>query len=353
MAKDWHPRWDDAIGQWTVSFTVQGERIRRRLGIREKGSKTLARERAKQLYDQAWARALMAPGKPKGTPFWKAAAAYVQSGGEARFLPPIIQYFGRSMSCEEIDQVAIAEAGAELYPGRARSTIRRQVDVPINAVTAFAAGKRRQPTGDQVRTRWLDPQEAERLLEAADERTRRMIGFLLGTGVRTGEMFAGEARDLVDGQFQVRAELPGAGKSSAAARQIRLPARACDLVGPAPEVGALFTTPKGNPYKMRMRGGGQMAATFNKARDNAGLGRDVTPHVLRHTWATWHYAQNRDLLLLMTEGGWAKAQMALRYTKLAPPDLGARLLSFGWDFRQEFGKPAPVRVQTPVFYGLS
>jgi integrase len=30
---------------------------------------------------------------------------------------------------------------------------------------------------------------------------------------------------------------------------------------------------------------------------------ELTPHDLRHTWASWHYALNRDLLLLKVEGG--------------------------------------------------
>jgi integrase len=38
----------------------------------------------------------------------------------------------------------------------------------------------------------------------------------------------------------------------------------------------------------------------------AGLDPELTPHDLRHTWASWHYTFNRDLLALKQEGGWSR-----------------------------------------------
>jgi integrase len=37
------------------------------------------------------------------------------------------------------------------------------------------------------------------------------------------------------------------------------------------------------------------------------------PHDCRHTWATWHYQENRDLNMLMHLGGWSSLSMVLRY----------------------------------------
>lgn len=71
---------------------------------------------------------------------------------------------------------------------------------------------------------------------------------------------------------------------------------------------------------------------FNRAREAAGLGEDVTPHALRHTWATWFYAAHKDLPALMANGGWVSVTMAMRYTKLAPADLPAQLEAHGWRF---------------------
>lgn len=65
----------------------------------------------------------------------------------------------------------------------------------------------------------------------------------------------------------------------------------------------------------------------------AGLPAKVTPHVLRHTFATWYYVQTKDLTGLMKRGDWSRAGTAMDYAKLAPSDLGERLLDHGWDFR--------------------
>ncbi len=127
----------------------------------------------------------------------------------------------------------------------------------------------------------------------------------------------------------------GAGKTRGSARWVKLPERSVELLGDLPIKGRMFRTPYGKEIKLIEGGGGQMQAAFNKARDLAGLGDDVTPHVLRHTWATWFYAQTRDFGGLMDQGGWSKADMANRYRKLTPDDLSVRLLKHGWDFRPE------------------
>jgi len=36
-------------------------------------------------------------------------------------------------------------------------------------------------------------------------------------------------------------------------------------------------------------------------------------HDLRHTWATWHYAEHRDLIRLQRLGGWKTLSMVTRY----------------------------------------
>ena len=45
---------------------------------------------------------------------------------------------------------------------------------------------------------------------------------------------------------------------------------------------------------------------------------DITPHDLRHTWATWHYCLHKDLLRLKDEGGWSTINMVTRYAKQMP-----------------------------------
>lgn len=94
--------------------------------------------------------------------------------------------------------------------------------------------------------------------------------------------------------------------------------------------------------------GGQIGKQFAKAVKKAGMDEDViTPHVCRHTWATWFYAQTKDVRRLQDEGGWKSGEWQ-RYTKLGTPSLGNDALRMGWDFREDDDKDSG-RENSPVF----
>lgn len=131
--------------------------------------------------------------------------------------------------------------------------------------------------------------------------------------------------------------LPGT-KTVYRARFVRLPSRTAELIGAIPEEGAAFPAPNGQPYILRKNRGGQMAVAFGKIRAAAGLGPEVVPYTCRHSWATWFYSQTKDWAALLDRGGWNRADTANRYRKIAPADLGQRLLAHGWDFRPEIGQ---------------
>lgn len=320
---------------WHVRGTVAGQRIRESTGLSDKRQADIYRAR---LESQALER--HAFGREATLTFAQAALTYLESGGEGRFLGPILQHFGPDKLLSDVDNSAVNRAAAALYPGAAPATINRQVITPISAVINMAADdglcpprrlKRRKPP--QGRIRWLTPQEAKALIAAADPRTAVQIAFLLGTGTRTGEMLALDRGEL---HLESREAFIGKTKNQRA-RMVRFPAKTKRMLAAhgLPDVGAVFRTPKGKPYIIRGNGGGQIADAFNKARDAAGLGPDVTPHVCRHTWATWFWAQNKDLVQLMAYGGWETAKIALDYTKLAPATLAQDLLAHGWDFRPD------------------
>lgn len=114
MRKDWDPIWDEKWG-WKVDFYIEGERIRRRLGLRDKGLKAIATEKAERLYRDLWDRRLNPVAQCTGTPFWQAAKGYVDAGGEARFLPKLIRHFGEATLIEDIDEPEIVAAGVAIY----------------------------------------------------------------------------------------------------------------------------------------------------------------------------------------------------------------------------------------------
>ena len=130
-------------------------------------------------------------------------------------------------------------------------------------------------------------------------RLRALLHFLLCTGARLSEALDLDWQDVdlaerravfreTKNGFDRLAHLP----SACVVTLANLPGRE----------GAVFRRPDRQPYADRHRlEGGQIRAGFRGACRRAGLGQDVTPHVLRHSWATWLYALCRDPVLLRDE----------------------------------------------------
>jgi len=57
---------------------------------------------------------------------------------------------------------------------------------------------------------------------------------------------------------------------------------------------------------------------FRQAVKAAGLDGTVTPHVLRHTWATRFMETSGDRLLLQKAGYWSSLKMVERYAHIRP-----------------------------------
>lgn len=80
-----------------------------------------------------------------------------------------------------------------------------------------------------------------------------------------------------------------------------------------------------------------MAVASRKVRKATGLEEEVCPYSL-HSWATLRYAQTKDWDALLDQGGWNLSDTANRYRRIAPGALGRRLLSHGWNFRDDPGE---------------
>lgn len=320
-----HPPGKRGFTTYFARGTVAGRRVEESLGTRDRkvAIRKLA-ERQIELEDTA--------GKPAQTTFAAAAVAYLNDGGEGRYLPPILKWFGPDTLVDDVSIQDVAAAAQALKPNVSAQTRHRCVVTPIRAILEhYRRGGPRQKHNDNARTRWLTPQEADALVAAAAPQTRRIILTLLGTGCRTSELVKLQVSDIRAASAQVwiadpKNERP---RWSAVERSRALPA----LLEGLPTEGAAFRTQHGQAFKIRPNNsGGQFAVAFNRAREAAGLGEDVTPHALRHTWATWFYAAHKDLPALMANGGWVSVTMAMRYTKLAPADLPAQLEAHGWRF---------------------
>lgn len=89
-----------------------------------------------------------------------------------------------------------------------------------------------------------------------------------------------------------------------------------------------FRSDEGLPYDE----GAVLKSAWRTMCKRAGLGPDVTPYTLRHTFCTWHYALHKDLLMLRDEMCWSTVELAERYAKLGPPGLADEVRAF-WDRR--------------------
>jgi integrase len=305
---------------WYIFGTVRGVSIRESTGVDDqKAAEAIRAQREWEIIQRS------VFGAEATATFVGAAVSYLESGGERTYLKPIIARIG-SMPLAKIDQAMIERTARALYPNASLATRNRQAFTPIAAVLNHAAKRglcaRRvieRPEQPKGRIRWLTFEEAERLLDACSPHLRPLVMFLLGTGARLSEALYLEWREV---------DLPGAhvvflDTKNGEPRGVPLHSRLlAELRALRRRTGAVFRTNTGLAYAQKEGGGGQIKTAFRGACRRAGIA-DFSPHDCRHTWATWHYSANRDLVALMKLGGWKSERMVLRYahvnvSQLAP-----------------------------------
>ena len=201
----------------------------------------------------------------------------------------------------------------------------------------------KQPKG---RERWLTPKEAEELIDACAPHLAPLVTFILYTGARLSEALHLDW----DALNLPRRRVAFLDTKNGTHRGVPLHSRAFEALANLPHRdGAVFRCPApkgqkiGPPYARRVGGGGQISTAWLGAcrrsgfaelvkviEDKEGRKRNVykatiTPHDLRHTWATWFYAETRDLRALMELGGWKSMAMVLRYAHVNPDHLQAQI----------------------------
>jgi integrase len=204
-----------------------------------------------------------------------------------------------------------------------KATVVRTVVTPLKAIMAVAArrhwcGKfemkvKRQPGRRPI---YFTPEQAERLIEAATYHLKPFFTVMFCTGMRMSEGLYLDWLDvdLVNGTIILWPDRTKAEKK----RVIHLPPRAIEALRTIPRrEGMVFRKSNGDNYTSGDGSrGGQLKNSWSGARTRAQLPRDFTPHVMRHTWASWHYALNKDLLMLQRDGGWFSVDQVTCYAHL-------------------------------------
>ncbi len=314
---------------WHLRGTVRGVPVRETTKCAERADAEEVRiKRESEIVDRS------IHGTSATATFLEGAVMYLEAGGEARYIEPLTDYFGTT-KLARIDQGAIERAAREIYNSKASpATVNRQVFTPVAAILHFAAErglcewrKIRRPKQPSGRVRWLRPEEAERLIDACSPQLRPLVVFLFYTGARVSEAVYLDWRDVDLRRGQVWFTDTKNGE----ARGVPLHDRVIAEVANMPHrEGAVFRRPgtkarlQGEPYAVKLDGGGQIKTAFKGACRRAGI-TDFTPHDCRHTWATWHYAANRDMGALMELGGWKSVAMVMRYAHVNTDHLRATI----------------------------
>lgn len=328
----------------TAALTIEGtvkfpdgtkQRVRQRA---QSDDRQLAEEEAVALEAQmlrtAW------HGERRGSrPFIDAVDSYLKAAprriATTKRLIRIVRALG-DVTLAAVDQDAVDRVRDKaLRPNPSPATIRAEIITPIRAVLNHA--HRRgwcdpphfeipQPTAG--RTLYLLPAEAQRLTAAAARHIKPLLIFLLCTGARMSEALMLDWRD-VDLQAPRVIFQAWTTKGRRRRRVASLSPAAVAAIASLPHrEGPVFRwetkpTQTGNAkrsatYTPKDGAGGQIKTAWAGAISRAGLDPAFTPHTLRHTWASWHYAIHRDLLLLKQDGGWQSVDQVERYAHLMP-----------------------------------
>ncbi|MGV2074045.1 MULTISPECIES: site-specific integrase [Rhizobium/Agrobacterium group] len=183
-----------------------------------------------------------------------------------------------------------------------------------------------RPAQPKGRIRWITIEEAQSLIDACAPHLKPLVTFLFYTGARLSEALYLDWRDVDLSRSHVAFLDTKTGDD----RGVPLHSGVVAMLANLPHrEGAVFRRHDGKPYEVKEDGGGQIKTGFKGACRRAGIS-DFHPHDCRHTWATWHYAANRDLITLMRLGGWKSERMVLRYAHINVDDLASSIESIPW-----------------------
>ena len=219
---------------------------------------------------------------------------------------------------------------AASFPGRKSSTIARK----ISAVRSFFSflvdqGEIRGNPADSIAAprremrlpEFLPVDEMMDLLRSLPEggereaRDAAILELLYSSGLRVGELVSLRSEDVNFEESTVRVSGKGrkvrivpVGEKAAAALRAYL---ASTGRGEGPDAGALFRNLRGGPLTAR-----SVARILEEALRRAGSGRHLSPHGLRHSFATHLLESGADLRAIQEMLGHASLSTTQRYARV-------------------------------------
>lgn len=340
-------REDGRSPNWYVMGTVTVWRNgrKRQLTIKPQSTRTSDRAEAEAILLQVASRYQRGNIENRDAPqtFGDLVNTYLDAGKSDRYLVPILRALA-DLEVPELTQAKIDAEARKAYPNASSATIRRQWHGVISAVIRhsripFALTL---PEGSRSTTRFCTPKEAEAIIrECAAGRYKdawkpALAETLFGTGCRAGEaMKLDGARDV---SLEYRT-MTFRDTKNGTERTVELVPRTLAALSRLDNIGKpgpLFRKPGGAAYAEKVEVSGHQLRFLYAAAERAGV-REFHPHMTRHTFATWYYAQTHDTLGLRRRCGWRQPSMVDRYTHIAPAQVGVDAIALGWDFREKIG----------------
>lgn len=345
---------------WWLRGTVSKQTIHETTGTSdEKRAEKRRARRESELWDRDH------DGPAKHATFQEAVISYLETDDRSNktkdYLERLLAFMGK-VPLARIDQLKLDAAyGAVLRPGATNATKVRSVLTPLRAVMEHAARRDlcarpafETPKIARTKTPVLTPDVARRLVDGAAPHLRPLLVFLLGTGCRMSEALELEWRHVdLEGARCTVMQKQGTERFVDLVPAVRaalsaLPHREGAVFRPARHNSDRTAHQEGGYRSTDRDGGGQIRTAWATACARAGLpgewreypradapGKvvrrflpELTPHALRHAWATWHYCVHRDIRKLQDDGCWETITMVTRYTKVMSPAHRDAILDF-------------------------
>lgn len=231
---------------------------------------------------------------------------------EAKVLDAILRAIGQDTAAATITSVMLQTAALKLYPRAKGATRNRQVIVPASSVLHLASEEGRIPwqrykkfQEDAPEPRAIKREQALALINSAkDLQQRAFLLFLFKHGWRIGEVLRLRWKDLDFAERTVLRHITKTNEWKVLPLQDEVAKAILDAVPERQRFGRVFTWGNGSNVRRWLN------PLCKK------LGFYFTPHMARHSFATWAVNDGVSLPELMEAGGWKDVKSVQRYGRV-------------------------------------